>query len=182
MLDYPLCEWVPNTRKEFNQLTKAIEHIEPTNEKGLALFPHLQKRKTDLEKTNQEIFLATEKIVSGRHWAIIISLAIIISVLMLSLRDGYWLFSLINGIILVAIYWILRLLNEVDSNEFLAEKLAYQNPQQIFQAIGRLKYYPETAIINKLVKEPQENYRIGIYKNYPHSFEKEIKIVKKNKP
>ena len=179
ILDYPLFEWFPNTKKEFDQLTKAIEQIDPTNKKGVALFPHLQRTKTDLERTNQEIFLATGKIVSSQHWAIIISLAIIIAILILSLRDGYWFFSLLNGIILVVIYWILRLLNEVDSNEFLAKKLAYQNPQQIFQAIGKLKYYPEMAIINKWAKEPQENYRIGVYKNYPHSFEKEIKIVKK---
>jgi len=181
MLDFPFLKWVPNTKKEFNEVTKAVEEVDPLNEKGLSLFSHLQNAKSDLDRTNQEISLAAEEVVSGRHWFILISLALIIATLLLSLRDGYWVFSFVNGVLLVAIYQILTLLKEVDSNVFLAEKLGYQNPQQVFQAIGKLQYYPEVAITKRWAKEPQENYRIGVYKDYPSSLEKEIKIVYKDK-
>jgi len=137
MLDFPFLKWVPNTKKEFNEVTKAVEEVDPLNEKGLSLFSHLQNAKSDLDRTNQEISLAAEEVVSGRHWFILISLALIIATLLLSLRDGYWVFSFVNGVLLVAIYQILTLLKEVDSNVFLAEKLGYQNPQQVFQAIGK---------------------------------------------
>lgn len=180
ILDFPLLNWVPGTKREFDELAKATEEVEPSEGKGLALFNYLQKAKNDLYKINQEMSLAAKEIVSGRHWLILISLATIIAILLLSLRDGNWLFSLLSGIILVVIYQTMYLLKEIDSNLFLAHKLAYQNPQEVFQSIGKLKYYTETAIKNHWANEPEESYRIGIYKNYPKSFEKEIKIVKKN--
>ena len=178
-LDYPFLEWAPNVKKEFDQITQAIEQVKPSNEVGIALLPYLLTTKSDLDKENQEIILTSKRIFSVRHWLIIISLVIVIAILLLSLRDGYWAYSLIIGILLVSLFQILVLAYEVDSNIFLARKLAYKNPQQIFQAIGKMPYYPGIAILDHSAAEPNENYRIGIYKNYPHSLEKKIKIIKK---
>lgn len=178
ILDFSLLDWVPHTKKEFEKIIETIDEISPSNETGL--FPHLKIAEADLSKKNQEIFLATKKIVSGKHWLILILLAILIGIMLLSLRNGQWLFSLISAIILFVIYQVLILLNDIDSNAFLAKKLSYQNPQEIFRAIGKLQYYPEIAIKNRWAKEPNKNYRIGIYKDYPRSLDKEIKIVQKN--
>lgn len=179
ILDFPFLAWVPNTKNEYEELTKIVKEINPTDEKGLALFPYLITAKGNLNRTNQEITLAAKKIISPKHWFILISLVTLMGTLLLSLRNGQWLFSLIIGVILFAIYQILTLLHQIDDNEFLADKLSYRNPQEVFQAIGKMQYYPERTIKNRWVKIPKESYRIGVYKNYPKSFEKEIKIVER---
>lgn len=178
ILDFPFLNWVPHTQKQFEEIAKTIDEMNYTDEKGLSLFPYLLVAKSDLNKKNQEIFLSTEKIVSVKHWFILIALAILIGIMLLSLRNGQWLFSLISAIILFVVYQALTLLNDIDSNVFLANKLSYQNPQEVFLAIGKLKYFPQGAVADKKLKQLQEDYRIGIYKNYPKSFEKEIKIVR----
>jgi len=78
----------------------------------------------------------------------------------------------------VALYQTLNLLYKIDSNEFLAERLAYEAPQKVFLAIGQTKYYPEHVINEKLKKSlEKENYRVGIYKKLPETMEKDIKLV-----
>ena len=82
--------------------------------------------------------------------------------------------SVIVGVILFAIYQVLILLADLDSNKYLARKLGFKTPQYVFRAIGRLPYYPE-SVLGWL--KPTRPYRVGVYKNYPKSFEKTIRIV-----
>ncbi|HEY4509240.1 MAG TPA: hypothetical protein VJC13_03125 [Candidatus Paceibacterota bacterium] len=60
---------------------------------------------------------------------------------------------------------------------FLSNQLSFDDPQQVFQGIGRPYYYPESALKKGYAKPKSKTYRIGVYKNYPKSFEKEIKLV-----
>ena len=54
----------------------------------------------------------------------------------------------------------------------------FLTPQNVFTGIGRLPYFPQYVLEQNRVKNLPETYRIGIYKNYPQSREKEIRIVK----
>lgn len=179
-LDFELTEYVYKTQKEFYDLLSTLDSISPQDEKGLVLLENMHNGRDRLVRTRQEITLAARRIITWRHWIILILLAILLVVLLLSIRDGRWFFSLITGILSLATYFILTLLYEVDSNVFLEEQLAYENTQQIFQAIGTMKYIPHRAFQDKRVKEPKEDYRVGIFKDYPKSLEKEIKVIHKN--
>lgn len=181
-LDFDLLAWVPNTKQEFFEVLQTFDEISPQDQKGFALLSSFEREKNSLSTANQEILLASKEVIGRRHWFILIALAVLVAVMILELRDGSRLFSFINGIILLALYQALILAKDVDSNLFLAKKMAYEGPQEVFRTIGKLPYYPEIAIADKRVKEPEGSYRIGVYKNYPHSFEKEIKIVQKGTP
>ncbi len=177
VLDFELLDYTEKTRKEFNQVLKIADGTEPTNEKGLALIPELHVRMDELLTNDQEIALTAKRIVTPRHWFIIILLAILLATSLLSFRTGSFLISLFVGIMFITIYHIMILIHEIDTNLFLSNQLSFDDPQQVFQGIGRHNYYPEYALKKGYAKPKTEVYRIGIYKNYPNSFEKEIKLV-----
>ena len=166
-LDYNLLDHTEHTRDEFNKVVSISKMI-----------PRLDKSLYYLILGNHEIFLSAKKTIGRNRWFLIVSLAIVIAFLLLLKRTGDPLLSLLIGIVLASIYQILKLLYDLDNNRYLADKLGYKTPQRVFESIDKLPYYPETAIKNNWAKA-EKPYRVGVYKNYPKSFDKDIKIVKK---
>jgi len=160
-LDYELLEHVPQTEREFDDICEAVDKVEPSNEKGFAAFSYLQEKKELLRVTLQEVALTTKTIIGRNHWLIIGMFAVLIGVLMLSLRDGTIMSSVIIAVVMTIIYLTLDLLYMVDTNLFLAKKLEFQSAQQVFSAIGRLPYYPSYAIKSGAVRKLPIKYRQG---------------------
>lgn len=181
VLDYDLLNYTENTKKEFNALLDAVDSVKARRKDSETLLQPLHDVKNDLIKVNTELSLTTKTVVTPLHWCIIIGFALLTSLLILDLRTESWVSIIISGFLVIGVFEVLELLYVIDSNMFLADKIAYQSPQGIFQSIGQLNYYPETAIKNRWVKNIPSKYRIGIYKNYPRSFEKKIRVVSTKK-
>ncbi|MFH0891661.1 MAG: hypothetical protein V1867_02675 [Candidatus Falkowbacteria bacterium] len=180
-LDYELLEYAAYTNKEFEALVKVIDDVCVSNA-GHVLIQNLQSAKGELLTYRMESVLATQRIVSKKHWFILSILSVIISILLLSVRDGEVLSSLLIGMVIIAIYQTLALLYEIDSNIFLADKIGYgDEPQTVFRAIGKPEYYPEKALKFVDKKKLGDKYRVGVYLNYPASFEKTINLVEGSK-
>lgn len=180
-LDYEFLNYVRPVTKEFNALIKTIDSIRPTDPSVGMLLQNIHSAKTDLMAIRQETALSVKAIVSRRHWLILIMLALVIAFILMSLRTGGVVPSLLIGLILVVMYQTLYLLHAIDTNDFLAQKIAYENPQYVFQSIGKQQYYPEHALmIYPQLKKSlnKENYRMGCYTNYSESFSKKIILVK----
>ncbi len=176
-LDFELLDYTDKTKKEFDQVIKIADGVEPTDEKGFALISELHSRMDDMLTNDQEIALTAKRIVTPRHWFIIILLAVLLAVSLLSFRNDSLIISIFIGVMFVSVYHIMMLIHEIDSNLFLSNQLSFDDPQQVFSGIGRPNYYPEYAIKKGYAKPKTITYRVGIYKNYPSSREKEIKLV-----
>jgi len=176
-LDYELLDFTSKTRKEFGEILKIADSVEPKDPAGFELFAELHSKMSDLFANNQASTLTAKRVITFEHWVIIILLAILIGISLLGFRDGTVILSAFIGIIYFTIFQILVLIHDLDTNLFLSKQLSYEDPQEVFYGIGRANYYPEYAIKKGYVKPKEEEYRIGVYKNYPESFEKEIKLV-----
>ena len=178
-LDYDLLDYMEPTSKEVADLVSAIENIAPSNKNTAALLQNLHDIKRNIISIRQESLVLIKRIVTARHWFILVSLSAIISVILLSIRNGSIITSLLIGLIMITLYQTLRLLYQIDSSSFLAGQLAYEAPQKVFLAIGRHRYYPESIVDEKIKAYlKNETYRVGVYKNFPETMEKEIKIIK----
>jgi hypothetical protein len=176
-LDFNKLDYAGSTVHKIEKILKTVDDIHPSNEEGLALLPYLHTVKNNIIALNREFALLSKEVVQARHWFIITILAIFISLLLLALRTDSYFSSFLTGSLLIVIYQTLDLLHEIDSNLFLAKHIAYEDPQYVFTAIGKLPYYPETAV--KMIKQFPPAYRVGVYKNYPRSYEKEVREFKK---
>ena len=176
-LDYEFLDYADKTKKELGEVLGIVNSLEPEGEKGLALISEAHSRMDEILTNEQEIALTGKQIVTPRHWFIIILLAILLAVSLLSLTNGTVVASLFVGVMFVALFHILILIHDIDTNKFLSRQLSFKDPQQIFQGIGRLPYYPQYALEKGYAKPERGNYRVGVYKNYPTSLEKKIEIV-----
>lgn len=175
--DYESLSYAANVHKELRSVISAVDDIKTNDPAGIAMLQNLQSAKMHLYPLNQEIALTAKCIVSPQHWAVIHLLAGLVGVLLLSLRDGTTVTALFISILSVTIYLILRLLQEVDSNQLLERQLSFESSQTIFETMGKLRYYPQTALSVIRLPKDVKKYRVGIYKDLSKSFEKDIRIV-----
>ena len=183
ILDFDLLGYTSSTMKEFNALSTAISKVQPSSDLGMALMQNLYNARSSLTSIRQESLVSFKKTVSMYHWFILISLAIVIAFILIGLREDL-VSSCIIGLSLIALYQALNLLYKIDSCTFLAIRLGYENPQEVFLAIGRPKYYPEHAISRKKIKKVLENetiYRVGFYEDFPKTYNKKIRTFNKIK-
>ena len=137
---------------------------------------YLYESKSNLFRIREQIRMNAPRVTTAIHWALLIVLAISLGVLFLFLRTDEILSKIIVGVFIASVYLILLLLDEVDSNRFLEDALVFKDVQQTFFAIGKMSYYPPN-VFKKSTKKITGVYRIGRYKNYPVSFEKEILVI-----
>src|SRR3989344_819020 len=176
ILDYDLLDYPQKTKREFDMFIDAIDSITPSNNPQASIYQNLHDQKANLLAINQESYLTAKKIVGPLHWFVISLLACLVAALLLILRDGTLVSSLVTGVLILGVFEILELIRIIDSNQFLATKIAFESPQEVFRSIGRLNYYPSFAVKNK-TRDLPPRYRLGVYKDYPHSLNKEIKII-----
>jgi hypothetical protein len=177
-LNYNFLDHTSKTRAEFEAIAFEINKVRPQDAFGTELVSNLHDKKSHLSVTNQAISLSAKRTVTLRHWFVLILLSLLMGFLLLALRGDGFLGTALIGILFVGIYEILVLIYEIDSNRFLAKKLSYENPQDVFRAIGKLPYYPEIAITRRRISIPQGRYRVGTSDGQSDSFEKETQVVK----
>lgn len=179
-LDADLLNYHRSVSGEFESLLRAIALVDPGKSAlKIALQQNLHTAKANIVATWQETYLTAQTIMAPLHWMVIGLLASLTSILLLALRDGTLVAGIICGILILGIFEILELTYTIDTNAFLATKLAYESPQQIFSAIGRPNYYPESAIAGKKKhKLLPKIYRVGIVSA---SGKREIKTIGESK-
>lgn len=177
-LHFEFTEYVKKTQKEFGELITSINEVIPGDDKGLELYSSLHARKDDLVRIRQNVTLAADKIVTWQHWLLLTLLSALLVTLLLSLRDGTWFASLLISLISLAVYIVLYILYQVDNNIFLEEYLAYQNTQEVFRVLNLLPYYPADAIEQHRLQISAQDYRVGSFRNYPQSTERDIRVIR----
>ncbi|MFA6405077.1 MAG: hypothetical protein WCW03_03715 [Candidatus Paceibacterota bacterium] len=162
-LSFELTEYVDRTQTEFDDLNKTVEEIDFKDGRGEQLIQSLYEKKNDLYNTRQNIALVARRIVTKSHWFVLGSLAILIDLLILAIRDGSFLSSLTTGILLIVTYITLSLLSDIDNNHFLEQAFSYDNSQQVFKILGKPRYYAESFLKNSRITKPKGSYRTGYY-------------------
>lgn len=179
-LDYELDEYVEKSQTEFDLMIEEIDRLEPEGKKAELAFQVLHSTKGILFRTRHEINLASRRIVKSLHWTVLISLAVLIIALILTFRGSGIFSEIVTAILSVTTYLVLILVYEIDGNEFLEHQLSFENSQQIFQAIGKPRYYPAFAIKSGRISKPNESHRVGHLVNYNHKTRK-IELIDHNK-
>jgi hypothetical protein len=172
--DYELEHCIDYTEKEFENIISITKKVPP---RDTDVYSNFLNAIENLYKTRQEIRLSSRRIMGIEHWITLgILAAMVISLLYIMKTD-----SVLSSIFVVLLssvtLLVLFLLEEIDSEIFAEDKLAFLIYEPVFKRIGKLPYYPEVSIKSGRVKISGLNgqkYRIGIYTDYPKSLNKKI--------
>lgn len=165
-LQYDLLDHAKYTEQKFYEIIREIDVVDIKNgdSKASALFQNLQTAKADLFKKRQMIVQLAPRVITLTHWMVIFLLNGVIVSLLFSFRTGDAISNVFFGVIIISFYFLLMVLRQVDSNELLERQLAYEDAQVVFKSIGKLRFYPLTALENNIAHIPKETYRVGYLK------------------
>ncbi|MDD4607476.1 MAG: hypothetical protein PHS07_04095 [Patescibacteria group bacterium] len=180
--DYDLTNYTDKTAQEFNELIQTASSVKVINQKETQTFNIMMSNISDMRKTRQQIRIVAPKIITSVYWTTLLTLAsIIIGLLFLTCDEGF-VEKLVTLLLSFSVVISLLLLAEVDSNRLDEEKLAFETFENVFDIIGRPRYYPSISLKAGRIKlNFKKDYRVGFYKNYPKDLTKEIVNFKSGK-
>jgi hypothetical protein len=159
-LDYGNMNHILHTQDEIEGISKAVEGLAIGPEDAIA-YDHVLGIQEKILSSRQEISLAAKKNLTFGHWFVLCTLAGLVVVTVLAIRDGNLLLNVITGIMIAGVWSILVLLRDMDNNRLLEEKLAYENPREVFYAISKPPYYPLFSPSGARIPNEAGMYRIG---------------------
>ena len=173
--DWEFSIYIDKTWDEFDEIIKITKKVK---ERDSELYSQLLNIRDDLIETRQEMTLTGRRIIGLSHWVTLIVLASTSIFLLYVMKEPSLESSIFTVLLSSTTCLVLFLLQEIDNNTFAEEQLAFSVYQIIFKRLGNLPYFSELDLKEKRVKIPKSGkYRVGIYKNYPKSVEKDIKII-----
>lgn len=159
-LDLGTLGHILDTREHVDKLNASLSTLDVKNDS--TLYDHILNATEVIRTTRQEISLAAKNNLGPGHWVTLILLELIVVSAVLSIRDGEFLINLVVSAIIFCTYSVLILLREIDNNHLLERKLAFENPRDVFHAIGKPPYYPSHAPKSTRIPDENNEMRIGI--------------------
>jgi hypothetical protein len=159
-LDAGTLNHILKTEKEFGRIIAAVDTLQ-SGPGDKDFFDHILSMEEKILMCRQEISLAAKKNLTPGHWAILVILAALVATTVLTVRDGNLLTNFVVAFIIVAVQAVLVLLREMDGNYFLENKLAFENPREVFQAVSQPPYYPYFSSPRSHIPNEAGLYRLG---------------------
>lgn len=165
--EYMIAQLDLNTLNHFSQTQKQIDNIHSSiytlkvAQEDEVMYDHTLAMEEKIIAARQEMSLAAKKTLTPIHWVTLISLAILVIVSLLPIRNGEWLTNIFAGLMILGIEAILVILRDMDNNKLLESKLSYENPREIFHAIGKPPYYPFSSPIQAQIPDENGQIRLG---------------------
>ncbi len=160
-LDHGELNHILATSNEIDAIESAVEALGTArNAHAEEVYSHMLSAIEKIHACRQEIALAAKRNLTISHWATLGILGVLVIISVLGIRDSTLLMTIFAGTMIAGTYAVLILLREVDNNHLLENKLAFENPNEVFRALGRPPYYPEYAAKRFRVPDQNGNLRL----------------------
>ena len=150
----------------FHQVYEELNKVKiPPNSKAMHMFDDAVNLLKDIEVVrNQNSVLSRERVTKGQ-WTVLLFLAgiIIFSIFFIKTTQIYsQIITVLLSTVLILVLLILRDLQEL---KLSGELIVTESGQEIFENIGKLRYYPEVDIKAGTVRVPGhiKKYRLGLH-------------------
>ena len=164
--DYELGQYYKHNAKHLKQLYTELRKVDmKKNAKAIDLFDDLIVLLAQIEQDrNITSVISQEKLGKGQ-WAVLVSLAgiIIFSVYILKVPTFYSeVTTVLLSTILVLVLFILR---DLDRFKLFGQALVVESGEEVFESMGKLRYYNKREIEQGTVKVPKfvKEYRVGYH-------------------
>ena len=148
------------TDPQIDTLDAAINRLKVGPEDS-ETYDHLLHMREKILSARQEILFAAKKNLTLGHWITLIMLGTLVAFTVIAIRDGSVFMNAVASAMMVGMQAILILLRDMDNNRLLEMKLGYDNPREVFHALGKSPYYPYFSPLKARVPGRDGTYRLG---------------------
>jgi len=178
--DWELENYIDNTGKEFYKIFDVLKekNSAPEDIKEEDALYFVFNSLATLPGIRNEIAIVGKSTLNTVYWGLLNTLGLTVIIGIFGSVGGDFIQKLSVALLSSCVAIVLLLLNDIDKNKLNEFDVAFQRYNQALLAIGKLPYYLEVDISHKRLQAPiKGKYQLGVYTNFPYSFEKEIYIV-----
>lgn len=177
-LDYDIWDYY-KTEPHFQDIFNKILRAPLNTKKQASFFSSLIFMGNTLGKARRQTIGLIEDRLSKSEWVMFLSLSSVLIATMILINTGSIVSLLIILILSFTVIILLRFLYSLDSLRWKENIRIFEPYEKTFEAIGLIRYYPESLIMEKRINKFVKPYRIAHYPHpYPNFKDKKIKIIK----
>src|SRR3989338_4774002 len=151
-IDVPLSNYLMDTNKEFFEIFEPLKTVKVNGDEQTAALNYINEGLYYIPQSRTQIAQVAPRDVDPPEWAMLLILAFILVATLLLGREANLVSQLSAAIFATTVVGSLLLLDEVDSNRIQEARLEYEVFNETLTAMGKDKYYPETALKTGIVK------------------------------
>ena len=151
-IEVPLSNHLLDTNKEFFEIFDPLKTVKVNGDEQTAALNSINEGLYYIPQSRTQIAHVAPRDVDPPEWAMLLILAIILVGTLLLGREVNLVSQLSSAIFATTVVGSLLLLDEVDSNRIQEARLEYEVFNETLIAMGKEKYYPETALKTGIVK------------------------------
>lgn len=161
-INTPLSDHLAKTDKEFYEIFGPLKDVQIQGQHENYALNYIYEGFYYIPPARNQIAQLAPRDIGTSEWFILIILSILLIGILLLARAGDAISLFSTVIFATTVIESLLILDEFDSNKIKESELEYEVFNESLKAMGKLPYYPESAIRKGLVKLKKGNhYRIG---------------------
>ncbi len=173
--NFEIINYAKSTEAEFEAIKKFIREL-PMKKNLLFVYGKTREIIDEIISTRQQLIVLSTKMLSLFSWTILFVLAGLFIFSLYGLRTGELFFDVVTVAISSSTVLILLLIRDLDLHIWNERTFSYDIFENVLKSIGQLPYYPAESIKKGRIRPYEKEYRVGIYINFPKSFERRIEI------
>lgn len=144
-----------------------MEKIKLTDEpKSSVVFENMMECLVEIEKNRNQSSVSTRERLTMGHWLILLLLAAIIVFCMFFLDLSFPYGQILTVLLSTILVLVLLIIRDLQNLRLGGCALSIESGQEVFECIGKLRYYPQSLIKDGTVDIPKnvKKYRMGLHK------------------
>jgi hypothetical protein len=166
-------EYAKPTTDEYFAIFNVLKDANPKSEGQGAALNYVAEAMYYVAQARREMTIVGARLLTGASWFILMILSLVIVVSLFLMRDGSVESLVFTSLLATSAIMALFILRDVDGNLLGEEDFSIATYQGVFDAIGRLHYYPTSYIKQGRYFPTVAEYRTGTSAN--------VRLVKNRK-
>jgi len=177
-LDYTIWDY-NKSEKQFAGIEKVIRKASIKSKVQEVIFSNFIGTLNEIEISRRKTIGLIDDRISKFEWIVFVSFSLIIVASLSLLNSGSGVSLIITFLISLSVFILLYFLYSLDILSWKEETRIFEPYAKCFESVGLLRYYPESLIADKRVKNYiGKDYRMGTFPNpYPDLSGKKIVVV-----
>jgi len=173
--DYEISDYTEPTTNEYFAIFDVLKGSDTKSEGQGAALNYVAGAMYYIAQARREITIVGAKILTTASWLILSILSLIIVFSLFIMRDGSLDSAIVTTLLATSAVMALFILQDVDGNRLGEEEFSIGTYQDVFNAIGRLHYYPKLYMEAGRYKPTVKEYRTGDSANIVVVKDKQVK-------
>lgn len=177
--DFEIIDYARSTIPEFNSAAEVVRNLQYLLERS-SIHQVIMVELDAITLARQQLIVLGTKALSAFSWMVLLALGILVVGSLYGLRTGEVFFDVVTVFVASAVMLLLLLIRDLDLYIWNERSFGFEVEANLFRSIGKLPYYPEESITRGRVYPTEDEYRVGVFVNYPKSLERRVEIRRRS--